>query len=352
MEFGISHKTYNNATILIKDRFFHCSLILDNGVSIPLFNELQYTTDYLVKDSPLYCNQAVIFIGLLHNIWGHCLTDSLKKIWVLQTEECKRLIEEGAKVVYLEPKGEPLKPHAIRLLQMAGVDVSSIEPIRHDTRFRTIYFPENSLVCQNSSNKNEWIFSYTPEFANTINIIKSRIPQDNEPVNLKLYFSRTRIANSSREMGEKSLERVFRKLGYAIVYPEKLSLDEQFRLLTHCSDFVSTEGSISHSVVFCRPGTRVTILKKSDYTNGYQSVLNEIAHLDVTYVKAHNTLVNSLWCNNPMYGPFYMCITPELEQFIGHKLFHLPLWMRPSWWWYCNRNRKIVHKIQSFFCSK
>ncbi len=335
---------YENATIFLVDSFFHCMLMPDDGSCFPLFNEVQEVGKTSTNGIVATKDIDVIFVGILHNIWGHCLTDSLKKLWFLRTNECQQLIKKGSKIVYIQPKGEPLKPYSLQLLEMAGLDVSALEPIQEDTRYKTIFVPDNSLVCYKKTNSRDWHFSYTKEFEETINLIKSKIPADDSQESLKLYFSRTRVAKSSREMGEESLERVFRKEGYQIVYPETLGLEEQFNLLAHCKEFVSTEGSISHSAIFCRPGTKVTILKKADYENGYQTVLNQIGHLDVTYVKAHRTHNDSQW-GNPMYGPFYMCITPELEHFVGHRIFHLPLWIRPSWWWYCNRNRKIVHML-------
>ena len=163
----------------------------------------------------------------------------------------------------------------------------------------------------------------------------------------KVYLTRTRVGVNDREYGEKSIECIFRKKGFMIISPEKYSLEEQFNILTHCKELATTEGSISHSAIFCNPGTKLYLIRKSNYVNGYQTIINEIADLDVTYIDAHCSLSEVQY--GAMYGPFYMCITPELERFVGHRVVHLPLWMRPSWWWYKNHNRKIVRWMARVF---
>lgn len=290
-------------------------------------------------------NEVVIYLGLLHNVWGHCLTDSLRRLWYIMTEDCKSLLSAGAKLVYVSHDNLPLKPYAEKLLALAGVDVSKCHMITKKTRFSIIYMPESCFFANESSLAKDWTFTYTKEFSNTISMIKSKIQMGVMKEYERVYFSRTHLNTHGRDMGEKALENVFKKMGYCIVHPQEISFERQLQILISCKEFVSTEGSISHSAVFCRPGTRVIILRKSAYVNGYQTIINEVSDLNVTYIDTHNSLRNMQWCNQPMYGPFYMCITPELERFVGHKIFHLPLGLRPSWWWYCNRNRKIFKHV-------
>lgn len=145
-----------------------------------------------------------------------------------------------------------------------------------------------------------------------------------------------------REFWEKSIERVFKKLGYRIIYPESLSVDDQITLLNNCKYFAATEGSISHSSIFCKPRTSVVIIRKSHLVYSYQLSINEMADLNVTYIDAHRSA--NLNKAVPYYGPFYLCINRNLERYVGHKILHLPYWLDPMWYVYINH-----HRLQNWY---
>lgn len=344
--------SYENGYIL-PSHYFFCGGVLDqNGKSVQqgCFNE-RYEAGILPEKEEIFeSDDTVIFLGFLHNVWGHCLMDGIKKLWFLQTAECKTLLSKGAKLVYITPESKELKSHAVEFLKLAGFDINSAVFINKPTRFKKIIVPDNSLICSQTDDVDKEEYFYTKEFVQTYKLIKNNIDSylDNTYSSFKkVYLTRTGFKNGLRDMGESSLEHVFKKEGYTIKSPEKLSFVDQVSLMQNCDTIATTEGSISHNAIFCKPQTKLILLRKSYYINGYQAVINEIADLDVTYIDAHNSI--PFYQYTKVGGPFYMCITPELERFIGHKIFHLPLWMRPSWWWYCNRNRKIVHRIKSIF---
>ena len=66
------------------------------------------------------------------------------------------------------------------------------------------------------------------------------------------------------------MENVFRKKGFKVFSPEELTVKQQIALLMNCDEFASTEGSCAHNSIFCKPGTKVLILRKADYANSYQ----------------------------------------------------------------------------------
>ncbi|MBQ0058251.1 MAG: glycosyltransferase family 61 protein [Bacteroidales bacterium] len=283
----------------------------------------------------------VIYIGSLLNIFGHTFTDNLKKLWYLCTDECRKRITDGAKVVYITTGNQPLASYSIRFFELAGFDLLSWHHVTHITRCKSCIIPDDSFGCED-------IYKggfYTKEFGDIIATIKNNVTKTAGALYPeKIYFTRSKIPNNQwREMGEECIEKVFAKMGYSIISPEKLELETQLNLLMHCKEFAATEGSVSHGAVFCKPGTKVIIIRKVDQTNHCQLVLNQVAGVDVTYINAHRSVQAT--ADRPNWGPFYMCITPELESFVGHKIFHLPLCLRPSWWWYNYRNRKIVKRF-------
>lgn len=347
----LSYSCYENATIVPSLRFIDAGVIDSTGCTITegAFMEFCQVRNISTSETVQYKDDVVIYLGILHNVWGHCLIDAFKKLWFLHTDVCSQLVKQGAKLVYLLPDNEDLRPYAIHLYKKADVEIEELTSVRQPTKFRNVIIPDNSIIGS-ISEFGQWRFYYTQDFADIYKTIRKNLSEgekDTPHTYKKVYLTRSGINTRGREFGEKSIETVFRKQGFKIIAPEKYTLEQQYHILNNCEELAVTEGSISHTAVFCRPGTRLYLLRKSYYVNGYQVIFNELANLKVTYIDAHRSLPEVQY--GAMYGPFYMCITPELERFVGHRIPHLPLWMRPSWWWYRFHNRKVVHWIARIF---
>ena len=264
-----------------------------------------------------YYDETVVYIGCLYHVWGHAITDNLKKLWWLLDKS-----QEDYKLVYITVGNTPLPHYALELISLLGIDLRKAEHITNLRKYREIIVPDSSLV-----NVDE-IRYYAPEFVNTIAKITSHIPTVAKYE--KVYFTRTQLANS-RDLGEENVERFFRKQGFQIIAPEKLSLSEQLEILHNCKTFASTEGSISHSTLFCQPGTEVLILKKVDFNNHYTNFINQAFRLNAVFINAgHSVLAHK---ERPWLGPFYVCITKELVSYF-HQHFYVPYYLLFSWYKY------------------
>lgn len=256
-------------------------------------------------------NRNAIYLGTFFPIWGHCLTDNIKKLWFLKTQQAQNLIKNGAELVYVVMMDNKyrLPQNFIDLLRAYGVDILRITQIKKPTRYNNIYVPDNSLY-----RKGETIF-YTKEFKETRDIILNNIPKCDIPVYDKIYFSRTHLRNGKQDFGEKRIEDVFRYLGYKIFYPEQLTLAEQVALLQNCTYFAATEGSTSHNSIFCKEGITVSIIRKGSYLNNYQPTINAMCNLNVTYIDSHLSIFadkNRVW-----NGPFFLYVNNNLLKFAG-----------------------------------
>jgi len=284
--------------------------------------------------------ETCVFLGYFVSCWGHILTDGFKRLWFFDLDYCKKLIEEGIDFVYVTRPGKDMLDANKEILRLVGIDCSSFKKVTKITKYKKVIVPDDCFwggIIRTT---------FTKEYVSQIDSFRNKLfLQSNSNVD-KVYFTRT-LLGDSREKGEKAIEKEFKKMGYKIYAPEKLTVQEQLYLVSHCKAFASTEGSIAHISVFCQPGTNVTIIRKADYTNGYQLAINEVADLNVTYVDAHesqNVSTEFPWC-----GPFYLCVNTLFQDFVGHIILHIPYYLRPSWWWYMNRNRKIVHKVMNCF---
>ena len=98
-----------------------------------------------VNDDNLFESEdIVIYLGTFHSIWGHALTDSLKKVWFLETETGRELLRNGAKLVYIYL--EYSDSYTRYMLHMAGIDLENLYEIKKTTRFKRIYVPDNSII--------------------------------------------------------------------------------------------------------------------------------------------------------------------------------------------------------------
>lgn len=300
-------------------------------------------------------NNTIIFIGTFYSIWGHAITDSIKKIWFLFTEEGRLLLKNGAKIGFIfHDKGDS---YTLNVIEKTGINPNDIVEIKEPTQFKNVYIPDNSIIYKPEDETRYFTKEYTEIINRIINCYNlTYTPQIKEKYN-KVYFSRRKIYQNGRDWGENNIERIFRNLGYKIMYPEKLSFFEQIHILRNCSHFATTEGSISHTIIFCKPHTKIELIRKCNRLNFHQLMINEAAQLDVTYIDANKSVIIDE--RMPLNGPFYLCITKELKQFYNRPTLYTPYWLCFSYWWHllnrCNyirkniKQRHIIRKIEFFF---
>lgn len=291
-------------------------------------------------------DSKVIFIGNFLTVWGHMLTDNLKKFWFLRTNICKQMIKEGWIVVYVTYSDEDVSDIFSSLCKLADVDLAKFRRITKPTRFKSVCIPDSSFVWNNDARR------YTKQFVDTINLIREKalsIPIDFYVPDY-VYFSRSKFSSINKEIGEKRIEKLFAQMGYTILYPEELSIEVQICIWNKARRIVTTEGSIAHTAILGNKNVELVILQKADYFNGYQLAINQIVGCNVIYITAHHSIRN-----NPMYvwgGPFYLCVTKELKRFLNIKKCTMPYFISASWWLYMFKDTllfraayKILHVI-------
>lgn len=293
--------------------------IIDKGDFVESSAYAEYCCKtYPLTELPVTISKKVLFIGFFLNCYGHGITDNIKKLWWL-----KQNTWDGP-IIYICERNKPLSQWQIEIFRLAGFDTKNWEQVIVPTQYDEILIPDNSII-----NDHEFRY-YTEEYRQIINTIKqnTKTPQH---VYDKIYFTRTGEKNVWREFGEHFVETAFRKNGYTVISPEKLPVEEQIGLMKNCKTFVSTEGSCAHNSVFCSPDTQVVILRKADYANSYQIMINEFADLDITYIDIHHSSKTDKI--QPWHGPFYLYITKNLAKYLKLR-YNIPYWAHFSYWVY------------------
>lgn len=264
----------------------NCNLVYPNKVDAFFFAEHQVDYD-------------IIYLGCFWTCWGHYFTDGLSKAWYLLTDEYKNK-HKGKTKIAISFVGNNIKycPQAfLELFDLLGVNRKDLIIISNPTKFRNIIIPDNSLVIKEGTR------FFTKEYNDTINEITNKIPKIDGHKYDKIYLSRTHFISGNADFGEKSLEKVFKRLGYTIIHPQEFSIKEQIAIFKSAKSFVATTGSIGHNSVFCNPWTEVVLLQKCCAMYDYQLIINEARNLNVTYVDTHlSCFVN----DQPNNGPFFL----------------------------------------------
>lgn len=340
---SLSCQFYSNALILPskvdEKKYSGCVQHQDGSVIKNTTVHERCRDSYFVQETSAdLSNEKVIFIGNFLGVWGHCITDNLKKLWFLKTEQCSQLLSNGWKCVYVTYSDDDVSPNFRHIVECLGLDFSKFKRVTCATKFSEVCVPDNSIVWEND---NRYFYSQYTELINSLKLKCSDLNGFD-----KIYLSRSRFSNYRKEIGEKNVERAFARQGYKIIYPEQYSFEDQLALMQSAKEIVVTEGSCAHNVVFCNSGTKVVILQKSNYFNEYQLFINELAGLQVVYVNAHHSVrVHKKYL---FAGPFYICFTKELKSYLKIK-FAWPYFLRPSYYLYLFYDSLIVRCFDKLF---
>lgn len=344
LEKDLSYHVFDSAYVLPskdlwKDGKCFGGVVTNQGkfVESSAWHEGKRCDKYAFEATDAVCREeTVIYMGFYNPCWGHAITDNLKKLWFLKTAECKQFIKDGAKLIYLTIDNQSMPSYIHRLFELAEVDLSSFELITDLSKFKRIIIPDNSFIADNGQRY------FTRQYVETISEIKSNSKPEDIECPEKIYFTRTKLKNN-RDIGEESIERVFRKKGYIIIAPEQHTVDTQIQMLMHCKSFAATEGSISHNTVFCKAGTGVAIIRKCNDVNKYQMAVNEVADVDVTYIDAHHS--TRVPKNAPWVGPFFLSVNNNLKRWTEMPMIILPLIFNIKWWNYNFRDSFVQKEL-------
>lgn len=325
----IGFRSYANARVLpwFPDKRFSGGVVDSSGayVDSSALHENAYDGSYeYVTNSVERVDRTAVFLGTWIGIYGHAITDNIKKLWFLFTEDYK-MLGPDIDLLYCYLGEGDLPVYIKEILLALGIAADSLKRVETVTEYKNVIIPDNSFILSDGQR------FYTDSFRTTV----SRII-DNAPTLTaypeKIYLSRKK-SSSFRDYGEAELAETFAQHGFEIVVPEEHSFLEQVAIFSHCKCLAATEGSIAHNAVFCRPETELVILRKSDYINTYQSALDAMNSLNVSYIDAHHTVNVS----DPWVGPFFIWRTKYLNEYFGETIKEKSRWLCNMWYKYLVR---------------
>ena len=259
-------------------------------------------------ESIQYRAETVIYLFLLYPVWGHCLTDNLRRLWFLKSDTFKNEFK-NCPLVYVSWGKQNLETYQNfkRLLEILEVDVDRLQEITQPTRFEKIILPDDSFSSPHSE-----VRGFTNEYLEAIDSLRHFALKNRTPTfNKKIYFFSGR-----KGIGENRIAEYLRSKGYEVISPEKLTLDEQLNILINCENFGSVSNSCSHNLLFLRDGMEMILIPRAaselDY---YQEVLNQVHPLNINYVDSSL----SIFSRGITSGGHFYIISPQLKRFFGDK---------------------------------
>ncbi|MBE5790338.1 MAG: glycosyltransferase family 61 protein [Clostridiales bacterium] len=263
-------------------------------------------TGYDISGMKIHKDEGeVVFLGLWACIWGHDITDNIRRLWVLYNDEFMEKYGHH-RFVYISVDNRDPEPGFAELLRVLGIERVSLEKIDVVTMYRKIILPDECIWNQDD------IEYFTREYVYMIDKVRAYGEAHFRPGgNSKVYYSHRKYCGW-RGLGERKIERFFEKLGYSIVFPEEHTFNEQLNILLNCTEFASTCGSASHNCVFLRDHTKVYIIPRAFHIPKYQLALDQVHELDITYVDS--TLSMYVHPDHPWIGPFYYIVSKNLQK--------------------------------------
>lgn len=263
------------------------------------------------KKDCVQSEDKVLFIGFFVDVWGHWLTDCLKHIWFLLTDDYEQKYS-GYKVVYIPANGFVFSDNVKGLFEILGLDYEKWIPITSLSCFSEILIPDECFFRDDDGKI--W---FTAEYREMIGKLrKYAVEHKTETGIRKVYYTYAKYAKF-KQIGEYKLERFFRKMGYEVISPEKLDFKQQLNLLTNCTHFATTIGSSAHNTVFLPDNTEIILIPRGCYLNAYQLALDELNDQQIFYIDSSLSVM--LKKNNPEEGPFFYYISEELMGFFGEQ---------------------------------
>ncbi|MCD8026989.1 MAG: glycosyltransferase family 61 protein, partial [Clostridiales bacterium] len=126
----------------------------------------------------------------------------------------------------------------------------------------------------------------------------------------RIFFTRSQLKGASKsEFGLDMLDDYFRKNGFEIIAPERISLSKMIFLIRNAEVCASISGTLAHNMIFANDQQHLIIIERGVRTTYYQMGINHLRCLKITYIDAN-------FCFYPLYhSPFVFAYIGKLEEF-------------------------------------
>lgn len=268
-----------------------------------------------------YVDEDVVFISFLLNIYGHAITDSIKLMWFLWSEQRKKFMDRK---LILVAAFNYISGFEREIFDLLGVNIDEVMLVEKPTRFRSVLVPDESFRHGHKNSASCGAMQYSREYLETIDkMIAEAVRRYPVKQRGKLYFART--AKDER-IPRKLIENIARQAGYEIVIPQEHSVAEQISMLQGCDKFMVTDGSVAHNAIFLREGTEYAVLRKMPSINNHTTIIIGARNLNATIIDCHLSTIGG------GYKPFFYYANKNLCEYLGIERKPFPFSAFSRYW--------------------
>ena len=200
------------------------------------------------KDDIEFCDESVIFGGVLIGHFGHFILESMSRLWYVFENP-----NDNRSIIFIIAEGE--RKWFNDFFNLLGIS-NRIKFISKVTQFSHITIPEESV--------HSWS-SYSSKYFIPYQKICSNIHKDSTNTPKKVYLTHRQYKGPVAIVGEEIFEKFYKNLGFEIVAPEKLSIKEQISLIANAEEIACSMGSLAHFVMFMQATSRIHLLLRETH---------------------------------------------------------------------------------------
>ena len=246
-----------------------------------------------------YIDEEVVYANAFYEHWGHFLIDIVSRLWYVIKNPNEYKIVFAVEML----SNTKINGNYLEFLELLGIDKDRIIIINEPTMFKSVIVPDVSIYPGNY---------YTKQYKNIFDYIFTKINYDSSAPK-KIYLSRTKFKKArSKEKGEKSIEKLFNKNGYKVIYPETMTLKEQIFYYKNCEQMVCINGTLSHNILFSKDGINIIIINKTYKMNKIQGLVNQVKKASYIYIDCHISLFPIAYGK----GPFIIIKGSNLKRYV------------------------------------
>ena len=144
------------------------------------------TEIYTPEEEIILSDTTVIYFNMICHIWGHCLTDSLRRVWFFHSDFYKKYFK-NLPIVYV-PMWQGILPSFAELLSILEIDPSRLIPSTQPTRFKEIILPDESFFETTNKETGEQEVFFTKEYQETIQRVRDYGEKNFVPLSQKKFY--------------------------------------------------------------------------------------------------------------------------------------------------------------------
>ncbi|URN99823.1 glycosyltransferase family 61 protein [Leclercia adecarboxylata] len=221
--------------------------VLDGSNTLPrnlINNENgEYFLSSEALESPTILYGDYYFIGSIHHHFGHFLVEGLSRLWALKY--IPDHIKTKLKYIIYE---DSIKPYALSLLEKFGINLSNIVFSPKHAILQRIFVPDISYKTHH------WGSEYQAEVYDTLMDLAENCKDNKNYV----YLSRANVPDRPLT-NEHELEHKLKGIGFDIISPEKIGIEQQLSIMKSAKIIVGPVGSQMYLSAFSAQSTNVVI---------------------------------------------------------------------------------------------